>query len=580
MRRAGWGLVALLLLAPSAAQAITLFDLDDKPLTLNIDESFGVEWHNNHDFGVPNTLKDDYVKLENVLSADFRWQEFTLGMRVEGNYYPDPLDFTVIVPRLDRIPLIRTQTASENDFHFEKYYFIYDSPRLRVDVGDYYVTFGRGLALALQREADDSIDTTLTGGKARLSIEDTTATLLAGFTNTLNVDPNHETRQDDPRDLIWGARLEQRIADFMTVGGHAAYTEFGELEGEQKKRFIGEADTTIAGGTIEFPDIGGHASVYFEGDWIRRRGREVTEEITDYRMVQDDGFGLYGSLAGYVENATLTAEYKYYNDFIFRRGRTTLGYMLPEGEQPPDDLQFFEDIYYNNVPTLERTDIETNRTYGNDHGFRIRADYNSINTGTQPYVALYYTRNIWQEQGTSSLGGFGSDEDFEGDRIWHAYGGVTQMIGEIELLIDGGFRDEYSLDENQKLLQIGHAKTSGSFPLVAKHSLGYEFSFLHKNYVSKKEQEFDYDLTLNYSFTPYLSLSFLYTLQRKDYLPSSGEDETNHFFAGEAASTLFDGILRVSIFGGQVRESIRCYGGFCRKVPPFEGVKAKIRVAF
>ncbi len=555
----------------------------------NIQNVLKVEWHHNHTFDAAldsaRILPDDFVKLRDILTVDYRLKEFLLGMRAEAQYYPDTL-VARIKPPAGRYsiapipaPVLLYNPVSTNDFNVEKFYGVYDTKLLRVDAGDYYVTFGRGLALAMRKDGEDVLDNTLRGMKFELNAGNSSVKALAGLSNTINIDPNHEGQQQDPGDMIAGLRFEQRIAELFSLGAHGVYADFGALESDWRKRFIPEKQTEIFGGSIDFPDIGGVVSLYGEGNYLRRTGRRLTELGDDFEIVEDDGYGVYGSISTYIENFTLHGEYKLYKDFAFRRGHAKIGYNNLPAERVPDDLEFFEDIYYNNVPTLEREDIEINRDFINDHGFRVRADYNFEKTGTEPYAAFYFTLNEHAATGSTSLGGFGSSGNLQGDRIWHVYAGLTQYIKNAELVFDAGYRDEIDSDTKQELAETLHAKISASVPVLARHVLNGEVFYIRKDDQLFLQMEQDFDVTLGYTFRRAFALSFLYTLQHFDYLPDQGEDATEHYFAGEIRS-LFSDMIELSVFGGQVRGSYRCYGGFCRKIPPFEGVKGRITLRF
>ena len=181
--------------------------------------------------------------------------------------------------------------------------------------------------------------------------------------------------------------------------------------------------------------------------------------------------------------------------------------------------------------------------------------------------------------GSTSLGGFGTSENLQGDRIWHAYAGLTQYIKNAELVFDAGYRDEIDSDTGQELLETLHAKISASVPVAARHVLNGEVFYIRKDNQLFRQLEQDVDLTVGYTFRRAFALSFLYTLQQFDYLPDQGEDSTDHYLAGEIRS-MFSDTIELSVFGGQVRGSYRCYGGFCRKIPPFEGVKGRITLRF
>ncbi len=566
-------LFALFLLASGTAYAFKLAEPNKKPLTLNIENTLGVEWHNEHEFDGGTLIgTDDYLKLTETLTASLDWNGFSLGTRIEGLYYPDQL--------VKRQSGKDDEQISQDDIRFEKYHFAYDSGKFRLDLGDYYATFGRGLALSMRRSPDGQLDNSLRGAKFEYKSGGTHAAVLAGFSNTVNVDPTSEDPQPDPNDLVMGFRAEQRIIDLFNIGAHAVDTRYGVLHSDSTRRFIPEMETTVLGASLEFPDILGYASFYAEFDHMLRYARKLNEDLDDYATVSDNGRGLYASASFFIENFTLTGEYKLYQDFIFRRGRTKLSYNLEEDAEAPGNLDFYEDIYYNNAPNLERTDIEFGRDYGNDHGFRFRAEYNSMNTGTVPYAVAYYTVNRWQEQGATSLGGFGQFEPgFKGDRIYHLWGGVTQYVGQWEMFVDGGYRDEESRDTGQAIKEVLHLKLGFSGPVAPKHIIGFEGFAIRRDYQILKQLEDDFDLTLSYDLKGAFSLSFFYTMQNLDYLPSNGKDEIKHYFAGEITSRFSD-IIEISIFGGQVRESYRCYGGFCRKVPPFEGLKGKVKVRY
>jgi|GEM_PF-5899620 len=565
----------------SDVSAVEIYKKQDTQVILDLENVLGVEWHNNHKLEAnnPRLKSDDYLKISESLLARLRWGKFSIGLEMEGLYYPDKLmEIKILSAPNTPNPSYQETAVSDNSFNLNRYYLTYNSKLLKIDVGDYYVTLGRGLALSMRKEGENEVNNTLRGGKVELRYKDTRATALAGFANVLNIDPNHERTQSDPFDLISAFRVEQRLAKYFSLGTHFVNAKFGALESGSKQQFIADKETYIAGGSLEIPDIADYLSFYFEGNYIYRNGRKVNSSIDGYDDVNDDGFGLYGNVSLYVDRFTLTAEYKNYNDFLFRRARAKIDYLTEEDTQALDSLEFFEDIYYNNVPNLELKDIETNRDYGNDHGGRVKAEYNFEESGTVPYLVGYFTFNQ-HSGGSNALGGLGGDSDAKWDRIWHVYGGLTQYIGSYEIYANGGYRNEYSRENERKILDLIHVKAGATIPLVQDHTLTLEAFFQRKNSELLGEKEYDLDLTLGYAFSRYISLSFLYTLQKKDFDAGLADDFTEHFIAGEIRSTPVSW-MDISIFGGQVRESQRCYGGFCRQVPAFEGVKGKVKIRF
>lgn len=570
----------ILLLISTDAYAVSVYKAKDRQLIVDFENVLNIEWHNNHELEQNiKLIPDDYTKISDQLLARVRFGEFSFGLEIEGLYYPEHLDERLSLSPPNTVdPQIKTTRISDSEFYLNRYYFTYNSRVLKVDFGDYYVTLGRGLALSIRKEGENDINNTLRGGKIEIRYKNTRITGLSGFSNVNNVDPNHELPQKDPFDLISAFRLEQRLANYFSLGAHFVNARFGALESDNRKRFIADKETFITGGTVEFPNIADHLSLYFEGNYMYRTGRKVNSTVDGFDEVNDGGFGLYGSLSFYIQNFTFTGEYKQYNDFLFRRARTKIDYIMADGELEPLGLDFFEDIYYNTVPNLERKDIETNRDYGNDQGMKVNLEYNFEKTGTTPYLAGYFTLNQ-HSTGSTSLGGLGGESNAKRDRIWHIYGGITQRIRDYEVFVDGGFRDEYSRENKKKILDLIHVKTGATLPIVSEHTLTFEAFFQRKNHEQQFENEYVLDLTLGYAWSRYLSLSLLYTLQKKDYDAGVADDTTEHFVAGEIRSTPLTW-MDISIFAGQVRESQRCYGGFCRIVPKFEGVKGKIKIRF
>ena len=523
-----------------------------------------VEWHRDHDLGLdPKRFpKDDFVKMDDKIKANLRWREVLVGAQLNFLYYPDPL------VRRDRgneqtgykLPEVE---ITDSDMRLEKVYFVYDTKKMRIDVGDYYVTFGRGLALSMRKEAIADIDNTLRGGKLEIHYGDVDFTALAGITNINNVHYVHNEKIDDPEDLIGAVRVEQRLFDFVTIGGHAVNAIYGAFEHEDRLRHIKDIQTTIWGGTFEIPDFMGYASLYFEGDYIRRSSREndILNPSSYKSIAEEPGSALYGSLSLFVENLVFNAEYKRYRNYIFKRSANPIDYF---GSLSPLNLNFRDDVLYNNIPTLERTDLDLDRHFENDHGFKLRADYYIEASNTQPYAAFYYTHN--------EVGIAGEKED----RIWHVYSGFTQHLGSLEIHADGGYRDETNLDENRQLLKLMHGKLGTSFPVAPRHVFSLESIFQRKDHIKDLYLEDNMDATFSYTFKGWFVATFYYTMQRFD---TKHGNPMKHYYAGELTSR-FSETIEVSVFGGQVREGIRCSGAGCKKIPAFEGVKGKVTVRF
>lgn len=537
---------------------------------VKLDDTLRLEGNYAHAFEDLTSKKDSFIKLRNALAPELCVGRFRFGTRLELTYYPNSLverpgDSTGnngIFGKYDADDNKLGTIVSRNDLRFEKVYGVYESPSLRVELGDSYTTFGRGLVLSMRKRGEDEIDNTLRGGKIDYRFKNYGLTLVGGLTNVLNFDSTRERMRADPNDFIGGLRLEGRFLDLFTLGLQGVEAVYGATMSSETRSFLREKRSTLAGLTLDFPLIAKVLALYAEADYLYREERVVSRDTKGYEGRGKHGYGLYASVNAYIRDLTLTGEYKLYHDFIFRPGRGSNTY---SGQTKTMKFEVYDDILYNDQPTLERQDLDLSGTYYNDQGARLKLEYNVRATNTRPYAALYYDRREDPDYGTTD------------NRTWHAYGGVTQYFGPIEFIADLGYRDERDQNAGRVLKRYSHAKLSIVGPLVPGHTLGFEGQYLRKDEASKRHASDIEDFVLTYTMARAFSLSFFYTLEHQDYLPSDNGDSWHHLFAGEIRSR-FSQSVEFSIFGGQIREGVRCYGGACKKIPAFEGVKGKLIV--
>ena len=568
-------LAAFLPLAVEAGMPVP--DADGRPLVVNVESASLADWYLNYkeDDQARNIRPDDYVKLHERLKMDLTWAPWFAGVRLDGYYYPDPL----VVKARSGSNGWSSSPYSQNAFRPEKVYIGFDDDPLKVTLGDFYQTLGRGLALSMVRRSEDFYDNTLRGTRVEFHKERTRALAFAGLTNTLNVDLVTEKAGPDPNDLIGGLRVEQGFGKVAVVGLHATATQFAALLTPEQRRFVVEDKTLIWGGNIEFPEIAETVTLYFEGAYMQRGGRKSDPRDTSAVLpVSMNGFGLYGSANAHVADLTLLAEGKYYDSFQFRRYKDPLQLTDPatgRSRPPPPGANFADDVWYNDPPNLEKEDVELKRNDGAASGFRVRADYDVKAWGARPYANFYYSRNRAQKLNPSTAGGFGETVE-RGDRIWHAYGGLTQTAGPVEIIAEGGYRDEYRDETSEPLENVTHAKAAVKAAVAPKHSITGEGAYrLKREKALPVRTTNEFDGTLSYSFSGWFSASFLYTFQAYDFPPAQGQSTSESYFAGEVKSDFADWV-EIALFGGEVKAGYRCFGGICRRIPKFEGLKARL----
>ena len=196
----------------------------------------------------------------------------------------------------------------QNPFYVEKWGIEYNGRTVEAVLGDFYVSFGRGMVLSIRKIDELGIDTTLRGGKLVYHEDRVAATLVLGVTNMQNVD------EATGRTV---ARLPARI-DVSAAGAGAARLHrrrarrVSLLRSRQRRRCTRSAacrriDATantqrhdsffLYGGSVDAPKLLRWLGVYFEG-----AGQLQT--LSDARH---SGYALYGALNGYFGNADVAA---------------------------------------------------------------------------------------------------------------------------------------------------------------------------------------------------------------------------------------------------------------------------------
>ena len=163
----------------------------------------------------------------------------------------------------------------QKPFYVEKWGLEYTGRTVEATLGDFYVSFGRGLVLSIRKLDELGIDTTLRGGKLVYHEDRVAATLVLGVTNIQNVDEatgrfvaRLPARGDllrpvaAPHDFIGGARVEYRFLDRVNVGAARGRRRAGARRHAASQR---HDSYFMYGGTVDAPRLSRWLGVYFEG---------------------------------------------------------------------------------------------------------------------------------------------------------------------------------------------------------------------------------------------------------------------------------------------------------------------------
>jgi hypothetical protein len=430
---------------------------------------------------------------------------------------------------------------------------------LALKAGDFYTSFGRGMTLNIRKVDELGLDTSLQGGRVYVQGENVTFEAVAGRTNIQNVAPIDNRHLDDPDDIIVG--IETLIgADGIELGVRGVHLEYAASS------ILGhEESASVAGASINLPDIAGMFAFYGEGAVIV--ARDYDPNAASDPFTSQPGEALYGALNGFFGAFNMLLEGKHYRHFQIA---------------PRDNTLRTVGIIYNAPPTLERFDQLVPST-SDVTGGRLRVDYFIRSTGTRVYA-----------NGLVQAFATGGNDPFEdkGKRGIHAYAGFSQTFGarkDVSVEISGGWRDERqsnpSNPEKSLLRHLWHVETDVNVKLGGQHALNVkaEHRTECKPTLASTDSQcglFDGDaaghrfhrslLTTTYAVQSAFRASLLYgyTDEQPRAVP------TNHF--GVQLDWDFMPGSTMRAFGGSLPGGFICAGGTCVDVPPSSSYRLEI----
>lgn len=557
-----------------------------------------------------NTFQSDdgFVALVNRLNlgGDARLKAITVGGQVRIDTQ------NVFFPRG------RNCTPTEclnlqDDYRLERTTFRLDSRRFGLMLGDFNVSFSRGVALSVRKIDQIGVDTTIKGGRFDVRTKPVRATVGAGFANRQNSDfatrrllpdpgfpaqtyfnrpvdtgPCDPNRMIDAEigspvwttcsDLVLAGRVQGALPGRVDLGGHYVLVDFGD-ETAQLVRDVDEA-LHMVGGDIGRARIAKTWDTYLGGSALFRnpglRGTQLdSEAYTGYALYTANTLG-FGS-------TTLLVEGKHYVDWL--TGVTQNSF-----------------VQYSEAPTLEREDQQVPGNV-NASGGRLRLDHTLREEG------LTFTLNSMQyvfaeNQGFSAWGD-------QGLIASHTYGGIIyrRPDSDLVLTVSGGYRHEQYLTSQPGRgravrRKFPHGEYAISIPLGASggfsHALSLRGEGRWETY-QETDRFFRGLFVLGWSMAPYLSVSFLQGLDTErptppgepsltheqclteedgDAEPGQGSVCRPHLWPGAEVRVTFLDASFVRIFAGRQVGGRVCVNGSCRILPDFEGIRAELSLSF
>lgn len=433
----------------------------------------------------------------------------------------------------------------------------WEGEHVKVTLGDFYATFGNGIALSVNRNPQVDIDSSIQGARVHYSQGLWEVVGLIGQLNKQQVfqdNPNIGIT-GDRRHLVAGVRVDRYGLGPASIGAHAVavdYVEdvgigpsFSQLEGP---------DAVIGGLSTELYGVGGI-------DWLAEvdafhygGGELITPNGSDW------GYAGYASATAYIGKTTWQLEGKRY-----RNTETLNGPLGPE--------QYELAI----APTLEYdlaiTEDSSGAVNSDDiAGGRLRMDYTVRPGELTPYVSL----GVFRDWDTGPL-----HFNVVPETIVHPFVGVEWFTDETAAIVNVGQRFDIRDGDGGVDRQL-YSDLDIKFP-VGPH--------LHLDVAGQGEwfrwgvnplQQTDYvEFTSSLSLLHGSDWALIWYTDFTDNPLVTGQGNLSDSLYGAAELQVKPSdALTLKLFGGAQKAGLRCAGGQCRVLPGFSGLRLAAQGSF
>lgn len=518
---------------------------------LEVTNSTYFDWHRTNNNRMETD--DDYLDARNRLNMRLAARRYILGAR---------LDVAWFFPMRSGDDLTAFREQYRNDLNVEKIYLKLKSRETAVELGDFNVCLGKGIAACIQKIDELGLDTTLRGAKAVYRTRYLGATAFSGWSNIVNVADMTERYLEDPEDLLSGGEVSLTLIPEVTLGIHGSYLSDNlDWEGLAGVGTRVRSSAHVLGASARASLLGGSLSLLTEFD---RTGytQVYTAAATSKYLVEhpeesDSGFAWYSSASWTWKLLTLLGELKWYEGL--GAGGLTKVVADPSGG--------VETIFYHNLPPLEEEGLFLRPSYYDVLGFRLRAD-----TRITDQLTLF-AAGAWFDDML--------DDSTRESRVRHGYGGCEVKLKDLGLSAkaSGGYRlDKESADASHDY-RMWHAEAELTVPVWGIHSLsvnGRSETYQDRAVLSPEEQDFAIrQATLTWSLGSALAVSGLWEYSDQPPL----YDEDYHHLAGQVTWRFIEGSY-FKLFAGSTRGGLKCSGGVCRVFPAFDGIRGEVTLRF
>jgi len=523
---------------------------------------------------------DDYFIFRNILYLQAGNANFDSALRLDSAFFQGP---PARVTHAEFVPGGEGYTTLDygNDWRVERIHGTAHVGNLHVTVGDFYVSFGRGMALSLIKLDDVGVDNALRGGRVEYKVPRLLSfVLVGGVVNSLNIDPiTRQVQEDDPLDRIVGARGEWEIADALNLGVHGVFMRprfdsEAEIDPERLNIDQGTGVGALTGGGSLELHLGG-AHLYLEGNGQKHDNYRPPEGQAD--VTDESGYAAFGELSYDLSPFMIKAEGIFYKRWLMEgpyRGSS-------------NQISDAQPLAYHHMVTLEPMWMVI-KSFGNAGGGRLTGDLYLKESDTQFTLAtavLQYMGGVLPQ---------GEWHDHPPTTVVHPTLEVRQGFGDsgVTASAEGGFRYETTDEPEPGAEDAGtlwHALADVSVPITGPHSV--ELKFEIRRHQLQITEGMDYWITLTslgYDLSGVFGLVAVheYSDQTAGSKGKIGEvtlpfPEQHYVWAMATyhVPAPLDG-LQLRLLAGSQRGGIKCAGGVCRNYPDAVGAKLELVYRF
>ncbi len=479
--------------------------------------------------------------FENWMNINYTRGIFSTSFRFDTFQPFDDADNPVLVP-----DHVSTDLAFKN--------IGIKAKRFELEVGNYYVLLGRGLLLSSYEQRDIRFDNNLEGVKTKFKHDLLELTALTG---------SPEDENGERNDILHAGDLEIKIPSEYLFGQRLNYgftvlsNQFQAQEGTEFQRLI--ATSNRAELTSSYFDFYGE----YGNKQNTRLGKATLSDSTNGNPFYQKGSGLYLSGVVTTEFASLSAEWKDYDNFRIA----------------PSNVS---SEFYNTPPSVIR---QHSYTLLNRHPLRL--DQNN-EKGYQLELTIFPTEKAVIVLNTSQTKNQDSDSEFAkrfriserenfapGATVWEEiYGHVNYEFSD-EFVATLGFSKAKELVSSNTETLTPVFEFDWAITEESEIHLGFEHQQI--KHLEDKSKSLDQLLTLEYTAHG-ITFSLLSEMLREKELTNNNTSSktTTHFWNfGQMAFNLW-GNHDLTLGYGSRQGGFVCIGGVCREEPPFKGFEAKL----